>query len=206
MSNVFYTSDAHLGHNLVAGKRGFATSAAHDTHFCDQWTSVVKPDDLVWVLGDLATSSPTHALSLLSQLPGRKRLIKGNHDRNHSMHRNAPRWDDKYREVFEYTADFGRVRAGGVNVLLSHFPYYADHTDPPRHMQYRLPEMGELLMHGHNHSKRRYTSAYELHVGVDAWDMTPVHHDIVAVWARNQTDSIDLLYPEMSMHHLELTA
>lgn len=46
--------------------------------------------------------------------------------------------------------------------------YTADHG-VARHMQWRLPNYGELLLHGHTHSTDAITSALELHVGWDAW-------------------------------------
>lgn len=181
--SVLYTSDPHLGHKRVGVEhRGFATILDHDAAFCDHWNEQVSAADVVYILGDLAASSPTYALSLIRGLPGRKRLVKGNHDKNHGSRRDAWKWDPAYREVFEYTTDFARIRVEEQEVLLSHFPYVADHTDPPRYMQYRLRDEGRFLLHGHTHSKEKFTSSRELHVGLDAWDMRLVDHVDVTNW------------------------
>lgn len=182
MGSIWFTSDLHWGHIKVASLRGFDDPNDHDKVLSDNWRARVKPDDIVWVLGDLAASSPTDALDLMRELPGRKRLIKGNHDKNHGMFRDAWKWDSAYREVFEYTSEFGRIKVHGETVLLSHFPYETDHTDEPRHTQYRLRNQGQFLLHGHTHSSQRDTSSVELHVGVDAWDLAPVPLTEVQDW------------------------
>lgn len=184
-----FTSDPHFGHAKVAGFRGFETAIEMDAAISDRWREAVAPDDVVWVLGDLAASSPTYALQRLAGLPGRKRLIWGNHDRGHPMHSDAHKWTDPYLDVFESMAQSARVRIRGREVLLSHFPYERD-RDPasPRYLQWRLRDEGLPLLHGHTHGTERLTStrvydpngwgAYrvrlEVHVGMDAWDLTPV--------------------------------
>lgn len=66
-------------------------------------------------------------------------------------------------------------RAGGYRrriadqvVLLSHFPYGNRDRGAPRYLQYRLPDLGEWLLHGHTHSNERQLGK-EIHVGWDAW-------------------------------------
>ncbi len=74
----------------------------------------------------------------------------------------------------------------GTEVLLSHFPYHRDRGEA-RHTQWRLPNEGRWLLHGHTHGTERVTysvarlgesihkkTVREIHVGVDAWDLTPV--------------------------------
>lgn len=177
MSVVRFTSDLHLGHKKVAGLRGFTSVAAHDEALLSNWREVVAPEDIVWVLGDLCMGNPTAALAALKTLPGRKRLILGNHDAGHPHNRNAHRWASPYAGVFEHVAASARTRIQGVEVLLSHFPYERD-RGPARYLQWRLPDYGVSLLHGHTHgTERRSTSlsgTTELHVGLDAWDLTPV--------------------------------
>lgn len=180
MSNVFFTSDQHWFHKMVTNLRGFGEGEAavnrHNNSLIFGWESVVRPDDVVWILGDLTVSNGTlkPALEILSNLPGRKRLIYGNHDPAHPMHRDAHKWFAKYHDVFEYHSAFARIKVAGKPVLLSHFPYTLDHTHDARYEQWRLKDEGLHLLHGHTHSVYRYSSSRELHVGVDAWNMAPV--------------------------------
>lgn len=172
--SVWFTSDPHFGHRLVAEHRGFGDDTyAHDMKLMENWSKVVRQDDVVWVLGDLAVSNPTLALEILSRLPGRKHLVTGNHDPIHPMHRNTGKWVDRYFKVFETVQPFARAKWDGKYFLMSHFPYLKD-RGVPRYTQYRLPDEGMWLLHGHTHDSERI-EGHEIHVGVDAWDMKPVH-------------------------------
>lgn len=177
MANVFFTSDLHLGHDYVARIRGFADAAQHDAALIANWCEAVRADDHVWILGDLAASSPSHALATLMALPGIKHLVLGNHDRAHPMHRDAYRQQAQYYLAFASVQSAARRRIQGREVLLSHFPYDRD-RDTFRFGQWRLRDEGVALLHGHTHGTERLSlsarSTPEIHVGVDAWDLAPV--------------------------------
>lgn len=174
MSRIWYTSDLHLGHDRVAELRGMTTDD-HDDWIADQWTIHVLPDDHVWILGDLSMSTPAAALVLIDSLPGTKHLIAGNHDPIHPMHRNAHKHTAAFGRVFASVQMAAVHKIGAQRVLLSHFPYVGDHTDDDRHTQWRLPDHGWSLLHGHTHSTSRGDS-HMVHVGVDAWGR-PVSRD-----------------------------
>lgn len=175
---VWFTSDLHFGHRLVAGHRGFGEDIdAHDAALIANWEKVVGAEDIVWVLGDLAVSNPTTALDIIKSLPGRKHLIAGNHDPIHPMHRRRGRWVLKFHEAFESVQPFAREKWDGKEFLMSHFPYTRDRGEP-RYLQYRLPDMGMWLLHGHTHLPDK-VEGHEIHVGVDAWDLKPVSLDQV---------------------------
>ena len=181
MGVTWYTADLHISHRLVAGHRGFGEDTdAHDAEIVERWMKVVRDDDIVYILGDLAVSNPYRALALLAELPGRKRLIFGNHDVG-PQHRDAPRWFPRYLEVFEWATPYARRRIAGQEVLLSHYPYAtspgADHGEV-RYTQWRLPDMGAWLLHGHTHSTEIHTSDREIHVGWDAWRRLVAEHEI----------------------------
>lgn len=48
-----------------------------------RWQEVVKPEDLVIHLGDVAIGNRRHVKDILAELPGRKVLVLGNHDKQH---------------------------------------------------------------------------------------------------------------------------
>lgn len=172
---IWFTSDLHLGHPRVAELRGFKSVEEHDQAIMDGWC-VVADDDIVWVLGDIAVHRPRVALEKMATLPGRKRLIAGNHDSIHPMHHYAYKWTQPFYEVFEFCAPYYQLRLRGheqkLEVMLSHFPYTRDRGEEPRFAQYRLPDLGLPLVHGHVHDTSRLTNfGRELHVGVDAWNL-----------------------------------
>ncbi|WP_322097959.1 metallophosphoesterase family protein [Nakamurella alba] len=190
MPGTFFTSDLHLGHRLVAGLRGFDDPADHDDEIARRWRETVGDGDTVWVLGDLAVTSSAigieRTLQRIAGLPGTKHLVPGNHDPVHPMHRHAHRHQRRYLEVFESVQAFARTRipvlpdVRATPMMLSHFPYLADHSDPPRFLEYRLRDEGEWLLHGHTHAAGQRTSVREIHVGLDAWDLRPAALEQVA--------------------------
>lgn len=200
---TYFTSDWHVLHRLVSKIRGFivegtdeADLEAHNEKL-RQAGSILKPDDIVWWQGDLVANEKNWktALELIGSLPGRKRLICGNHDPAAGFHREA--W--KFRrglaaEVFETIQDFGMVSIGGRRVLLSHYPYSGvgseglrgeSHTPhEERFTEFRLTDRGRPLLHGHTHGpeKLHFSQAGtpQVHIGLDAWGMKLVSENEVA--------------------------
>lgn len=189
--NLWFVSDPHWGHDWVSQLRGYKTSQDHDAWLLDTLQSTFKKNDTVWWLGDLAMANPTYALALTNTLPGTHHLVAGNHDQCHPMHRNAHSHTAQYLNVFKSVQAFARRKINGQDVLLSHFPYSeaanADHTHMPRYVQYRFPDLGTPLIHGHTHGQERLTSTVhntqQVHVGLDAWKR-PVNLDEIAEMLR----------------------
>lgn len=178
MGVVHYTSDLHFGHRLVADLRGFASTDEHDDLVGARWRRAVRPDDTVWVLGDLAVTGIrvrlADVLGRIADLPGTKHLILGNHDTAHPKHRDSHRHQRTYLEVFDSVQVMARRRIEGADVMLSHYPYFGDHSALDRDIQYRLRDAGRWLLHGHLHTTERVTGPRQVHVGLDAWNLTPV--------------------------------
>lgn len=181
MTQNLFTSDLHLGHDSVARLRGFDDATEQDAEIAKRWRSVVRSEDSVWILGDLSLEKPELWVDYMGALPGRKHLILGNHDKAHPLFRNSHTQQAKYFRMFESVQTAARkylhVRGERLEVLLSHFPYKGDHDGADvldRHNQWRLRDEGLWLLHGHTHSKRRHTMWRQMHVGLDAWDLTPV--------------------------------
>lgn len=201
---VWFTSDLHIGHLRVAEDRARAANvlghikaaadvdmtedevlvAWHDRTLANNWDACISRHDLVWVLGDISIGGSQNvraALEWISARPGRKRLITGNHDGCHPMRRDSHKWQPEYLQAFESVQSAARIRfarQNQIDVLLSHFPYHDDHTETARYGQWRLRDEGELLLHGHTHGSEQVHS-YELHIGLDAWDLKPVSQEAV---------------------------
>lgn len=200
MSRVFFTSDLHLEHEHVATTRGFSTTATHDAELAYRWDATVRPEDDVWVTGDVCVGGSAltkRALEWVNRRPGVKHLVPGNHCRVHPHHRDSHRWQRTFMELaFESVQPFARRRIDGQDVLLSHFPYVGDSGPEERYTQYRLPCEGLPIIHGHTHSRSRYSQVDhyvgegvtllvpQVHVGLDAWDLTPAPLEAVAAILR----------------------
>lgn len=205
-AQVWYTADLHVGgHKLVAGLRGFwnedevtgnldlsddfkpeaaPDTEEHDRSMAHVWDALVHPDDIVFILGDISINGSQKALDWVKARPGTKHLIYGNHDPVNPMNRNALKNQRRWLEVFETMNPFFRRRLGGVDVLLSHYPYWAwgDGPDRPeaRYEQYRLPDLGLRLLHGHTHGTEKAHGSM-FHVGWDAWG-TLVPQSAILEW------------------------
>ena len=175
MSATWFSSDTHFLHAMVAKLRGFTSSAEHDETVIYRWNHLVRPDDLVWHLGDAGLGNETRVLEQAARLNGRKHLITGNHDPCWPGHRSARSHQRKWLEVFESVQAFAKTRIDGTTVLLSHMPYLGagDHTPEERHTQFRLHDEGGWLVHGHTHQSGRNDGRRSVHAGLDAWDLRP---------------------------------
>ena len=129
-AKVYFISDLHLGHKKIlefsGSYREGLTVDDHDDWLIEQWNSVVRKRDVVYLLGDVAFSR--EGLAKLSLLRGDKKLIMGNHD--------------KFR-ASEYEEQGLRVIGGVVkykNFWLSHSPIH------PAELR------GLKNIHGHVHS------------------------------------------------------
>lgn len=183
MGGIYYWSDLHFGHRFVAGLRGYENPDDHDQAIMEAWSRTVTEADTVYVLGDIcggSKHSSLKALDIIRDLPGTKRLIIGNHDMIHPMHRPRPADKRVWSEVFEDAQPYEVRKVNGQKFLLCHFPYTGDHTGEERYSQYRLPDLGLPLVHGHVHDAWK-TNGRMLNVGVDHW-RAPVPQKQVEAW------------------------
>lgn len=166
-----------------------------DNEIVRRWNTLVHPDDVVFHLGDVALGQIDYSLAKVGELNGHKILITdGNHDRPF-MNRGKARhqeWIDRYSEVFQELRAPGRMNwVDGQGVELSHFPYDGDSHGADRYADERLPDEGRTLIHGHTHQNkiisRSEAGSLQIHVGMDAWDFTPVHIDQIDALIRSES-------------------
>jgi calcineurin-like phosphoesterase family protein len=195
---TFFTADLHLGHaNLVdhlspRRQAAFGTVERMDEALLERWNDVVRPEDTVWVLGDLDMHGKPANLAKVAGLHGTKLLVAGNHDACWAGVRDSWRHRETYLAAgFAAVLDFARTTLPAVQpdrprprVLLSHFPYDGDHTDEDRFEQFRLRDHGVPLLHGHVHEayreRRSALGTWGINVGVDVWDWAPVSEHVLA--------------------------
>lgn len=181
---TWFTADLHLGHANIIGysNRPFADVDAMDEALVERWNARVRPDDTVWVLGDVAMGRIDESLPLVARFHGRKLLLAGNHDRCFAGHgERAERWVARYLD-----AGFAEIHQGtialdvaGHRVLACHFPYRGDSHDHDRYVHERPTDDGSWLLHGHVHERWRQRDRM-INVGVDAWGWAPVDEATIA--------------------------
>jgi calcineurin-like phosphoesterase family protein len=83
--NIYITSDDHFYHNNIIQycNRPFASVEEMNSTLIHNWNNVVRPDDIVFNLGDFCLGSSDKVKDTLFQLNGHVILIMGNHDRRH---------------------------------------------------------------------------------------------------------------------------
>lgn len=188
----FFTADLHLGHRNIAryeperaraagvapltGPADDETQSRLDSFLIDRWNEVVGPDDEVWLLGDACMGRLDRTIEQLGRLLGRLVLVPGNHDRVWKADHRRDQWWDRYLaagidEIVDGTATL--ELDDGTVVDVDHFPYEGDSGDEDRHVDWRPPYRGRVLLHGHVHSTWR-TNGRMINVGVDVWDHAPI--------------------------------
>lgn len=126
MSNVWFSSDLHLGHaNIGKFRNNVADTQANTDWIVRWWKENIKKRDTVILLGDTAFTED--AIDVLATLPGNKVQMGGNHDdlpyQSYARAFNKIRGCQKYRKLG----------------WLSHFPLHPDEL------------RGQFSIHGHVH-------------------------------------------------------
>lgn len=137
--NTFITSDLHFGHknimNFCPETRGRFADAEHmNDVMVKEWNVVVQPDDLVYILGDVAFMSAAKATEVLKQLNGRKILVEGNHDRKQLK-------DQGFRDCFEEIHKYLDINYDGRKIVMFHYPI----------AEWDQMHRGSIHFHGHLH-------------------------------------------------------
>lgn len=164
MADVYYIGDLHLGHRgILEFSRTFRAGSnvdEHDEWIIEQWNSVVKKRDSVYLLGDAVWNR--EKLPLLGKLKGQIKLILGNHDKFHAS------------EYLEYVRDLGgMVKRRGL--WLTHCPMYEGEL------------RGCKNVHGHVHGNtiwHEFFGKYQpdpryVNVSVETCAGRPVNHDSI---------------------------
>lgn len=167
--SIFVTSDCHFGHKNILrycpNSRPFEDTDIHDAVIIENWNSVVKSEDTVYVLGDFFMGPIELIDKILPQLNGHIRLVCGNHDEKRRL-----------RKFEEYGVDILAYRDGyyffydGVSFYMNHFPYE----------QTGINLCADIYLYGHVHDNApkglvEKDGTYSFHVGVDTNDLTPVN-------------------------------
>ena len=184
----FFTSDLHFGHvNIIDYcDRPFSDVDDMNDALVQRWNWMVGPADTVFVLGDVAMGKLDDSLKHVERLNGDKYLIPGNHDRCWLGNAKEGR-DIRPKDIQRYI-DVGFTILGSsdrlhgvfdVPVELCHFPFSGDSREEDRYRMWRPIDHGQILLHGHTHSKE-HANGRQIHVGVDAWNYYPVHQDTIA--------------------------
>ena len=153
-AQTWFIADTHFMHKgiLEMCNRPFRTLAQHDRYLVDAWNNTVRKHDIVWFLGDFAFGTVEDCGKLLAQLHGRKRLVRGNHDK--ASFCQDPGWEQVH-DLVEEVID-------GQRVVMCHYPMAS----------WRGSHRGTVHLYGHVHGRLEVPGAAD--VGVDTWGYRPI--------------------------------
>lgn len=161
MQKWWVIPDPHFKHQKLIDK-GYRPSNFMEL-IIENWRDMITNNDTVIVLGDV-TWRPQELLGLLRSLPGRKLLVKGNHDTNSYL------WYMKHG--FAAAMEHMVLSMHGANLLFTHKPVSHNY---------------DLNIHGHLHgfeSKLPILTHYS--VSLEKSQYKPILLDkIVSTWRKN---------------------
>ena len=193
--SIYLTSDTHFNHGLTSDgynpernilaychDRGFPNTLQGlldmNETLIQNWNRVVRPTDTVIHAGDFALGQKIHHPGIMARLNGYKIITRGNHDPSAPKLREFG-WDEVHDQYFlEYQ---------GETLWVSHVPVENSH-DHVEGRELRRPEATQpytIAVCGHVHETFLFALDGCLNVGVDKWDLTPVHIDSVISVARS---------------------
>jgi len=154
---MFATADMHMGHSniLIYSNRPFRNCDDMNRQFIDNWNMRVKPEDLVFHVGDFVFKSGPNcakAEDWIKKLNGNIIFIKGNHDNNNSL--------KTYIDSVDITYANRRIR-------LVHKP---EHADPTK----------DINIVGHVHNKwkiRTFKEHYDIIEKIQSEAVASDRHD-----------------------------
>ena len=114
---VYFTADLHFFHENVIrfANRPFRGAEEMNAALIQNWNNRVSAGDEVYILGDVTLKGAGRAAEVLSQLCGKKYLIRGNHDK-FADQASFP------KELFVWIRDYAEITVGNTPFVLFHYP------------------------------------------------------------------------------------
>lgn len=165
---IYFTSDLHFYHDNIIRhvNRPFYNVEEMNKRLIKNWNERISYNDEVYILGDITMKGPDLAIKIISQLRGKKYLVRGNHDKfcQHS---------EFNMELFGWIKDYAEIVYNNTKFILFHYPI----------MEWNNFFRGSIHLHGHQHNYIEYNyqnltqGIRRYDVGVDANNMAPVSAD-----------------------------
>ena len=164
--NTYFISDLHFGHENVIkfDNRPFRDLEHMHRVLINNWNSIVRPKDVIYVIGDIGLCKGEILYNIIKQLNGMKILIMGNHDKN------SPTF--YLRAGFSSVQYSASIMVAKEIVTMNHYPLlgvpYEDTTGMKGSLEtdnwhkehkfakYALNDCGQFMhIHGHVHVDKK---------------------------------------------------
>jgi len=169
---IYFTADTHFGHGNIIKycNRPYATRGIMDAELVANWNSVVRPEDIVYHLGDVGLCTPEYLLDILYSLNGQICLIKGNHEK--------AALSPLCRDRFEWIKDMHTLRNvcvdseanTKVDIVLCHYAMSV----------WNKSHHGAWHLFGHSHGTHKGVGL-SFDIGVDCHHFYPLSAEQVAI-------------------------
>ena len=185
MGDIWFTSDLHLMHNkpFLYESRGFTSTEEMCEAIVERWNSVVKDNDIIYNLGDIALTDTEAAIPYIQRLKGHQIWLRGNHCTVNRVTRILETcsnisllagMDSSYATV---------IKSGKWSFYLSHYPTLTSNFDE-KHLNQHM-----ISLHGHTHQQVNFlqpNNPFLYHVGLDSHNCYPVNLDQIKEDIRNK--------------------
>ena len=155
---TWITSDLHFGHaNIMKYCAESRSRFNNDVEYMnarmiEEWNNLVAPEDVVYILGDVAFLPRDKAVKIVERLNGKKILIEGNHDTKLLK-------DSRFRQCFQSVHQCLSLHYNKKRIVMSHFPF----------LEWDKMHRGALHFFGHVHGGKTGQEHFRCRdVGMDA--------------------------------------
>lgn len=147
--DYYITSDLHFWHkgvlNFCPNTRKWSDVEEMNKSLIEHWNSKVKPNDVIFHLGDFCFKARQATQEIMDQLNGSIVWIRGNHDYK------------VFNQIGLPSYDYLEIKFDGVKVCMMHYPISC----------WNQQGRGSVLLHGHTHGSFQ-TKGRILDVGWDS--------------------------------------
>jgi len=174
----YFVSDTHFLHKGIMRhcpwRNRWPDVNSMNEGIIEIWNYWVKPEDTVYVLGDLALGKPNKLKKIINRLNGHKIIVLGNHDLGKQFY-----LDNGFEFAYDenIATDVCDEDGHRLTVSLSHYPfkpsilkkiyYFFFDRDMLRGLDKHPVDNGQVLLHGHVHD-RWGRNGRMINVGLDA--------------------------------------
>lgn len=179
----YFTSDLHLDHaNIIKyANRPFSSAGEMNEAIIKNFNSKVKPNDNLYIIGDVLFAKPERALALIKRLNGHKFLIRGNHDKKMDKEvLNQFQWVKDLAEIYIQDKD---AHGGKQMLVLCHYAMRV----------WNKSHHGTWHLYGHSHgSLPDDPSSLSIDVGVDCHNFSPLsYQDVKRIMSKKTYKPVD---------------
>jgi calcineurin-like phosphoesterase family protein len=174
INNIWFTADTHWGHRNIIQfcNRPFENVMEMDSILIENWNKKIKPDDIVYHLGDFSMGNIKR---YRLQLNGKIILIYGSHDKEALKH----------PYLFEEICPLKTIRIDENYIVLCHYAMRVwDHS-----------HYGAYMAYGHSHG-RLPSYGKSMDVGVDCHNYFPISYDEFVLKIKKLENNHDLVSKE----------